>query len=221
MVSKALRKRMLQALHASHKGIESTLRRARETIYWPNMKSDIKDFTSKRETCASYSTRQQKETLISHEVPDRPCAKISTDLFNLDHKNYILTVDYFSGFFEIDRLYDQKVSTVIRKLKTHMARHGIPDELLADSGSRYTSREFKSFAKEYNFNHMTTSPYHHQSNGRAESAVKEAKKILKELQRPQLTPTWRCWLIVTPHRKDSVPALLSVCLAGENKPSYF
>ena len=221
MVSKALRKRMLQALHASHKGIESTLRRARETIYWPNMKSDIKDFTSKRETCASYSTRQQKETLISHEVPDRLCAKISTDLFNLDHKNYILTVDYFSGFFEIDRLYDLKVSTVIRKLKTHMARHGIPDELLADSGSQYTSREFKSFAKEYNFNHMTTSPYHHQSNGRAESAVKEAKKILKELQRPQLTPTWRCWLIVTPHRKDSVPALLSVCLARENKPSYF
>ena len=27
---------------------------------------------------------------------------------------------------------------------------------------------------------MTTSPYHHQSNGRAESAVKEAKKILKK-----------------------------------------
>ena len=41
-------------------------------------------------------------------------------------------------------------------------------------GSQYTSREFK------NFNHVTTSPYHHQSNGRAESAVKEAKKILKK-----------------------------------------
>ena len=105
VVPKTLRKRMLQTLHSSHQGIESTLRRARETIYWPNMKSDIKDFTSKCQTCASYSTRQQKETLISHDVPDHPWAKISTDLFDLDRKSYMVTADYFSGFFEIDRLY--------------------------------------------------------------------------------------------------------------------
>ena len=100
----------LQTLHSSHQGIESTLRRARETTYWPNMKSNINDFTSKCETCASYSTRRQKETLISHDVPDRPWAKIFTDLFDLDCKSYVVIVDYFSGFFEIDRLYDLKVS---------------------------------------------------------------------------------------------------------------
>ena len=223
VVPKALRKRMLRTSRKGrkrHQGRESTLRSARETIYWPNMKGDIKDFTSKCETCASYSTRQQKETLISYDVPDRPRTKISTDPFDLDHKSYMVTIDYFSGFFEIDRLYDLKVSTVIRKLKTHMARYGIPDEVVLDSGSQYTSREFKNFAKEYGFNHVTTSPYHHQSNGRAESAVKEAKKILKKMQRPKVTPTWRCWLIVTPHRKDSLPALLSVCLAGEQKQTF-
>ena len=68
----------------------------------------------------------------------------------------MVTVDYFSGFFESDRLYDLKVSTVIRKLKTHMARYGIPDEVVSDSGSQYTSREYKNFAKEYSFNHVTT-----------------------------------------------------------------
>ena len=57
VVPKTPQKRMLQTLHSSHQGIESTLRRARETIYWPNMKSDIKDFTSKCKTCASYSKR--------------------------------------------------------------------------------------------------------------------------------------------------------------------
>ena len=35
VVPKTLRTRMLQTLHSSHQGIESTLRRARETIYWP------------------------------------------------------------------------------------------------------------------------------------------------------------------------------------------
>jgi len=48
-VPKALRKRMLKALHSSHQGIESRLRRAREAIYWPIMKSSIKDFTSRYE----------------------------------------------------------------------------------------------------------------------------------------------------------------------------
>ena len=148
VVPKTLRKRMLQTLHCSHQGIESTLWRVRKIIYRPNMKSDIKYFTSNCETCASYSTRQQKETLISHDVPDRPWAKISTDLFDLGHKNFTVTVEYFSAFFEIDRLYDLKGFTVIRKLKTHVARYEIPDEVVSDSDSQYTS-QFKTFAKEY------------------------------------------------------------------------
>ena len=53
VIAKTLRKRVLQTLHSSHQGIESTLRLARETIYWPNMKSDIKDFPCKCETCAT------------------------------------------------------------------------------------------------------------------------------------------------------------------------
>ena len=105
---------------------------------------------------------------------------MSTDLFDFDHLSNMVTVDYFSGFFEIDRLYDIKASTVIRKLYAHMARYGIPDEVVSDSGLLYTSREFKAFAKEYGFKHFTTSPYHHQTNGKVESAVKEAKKTLKK-----------------------------------------
>ena len=91
----------------------------RETIYWPNMNSDIKDFTSKCKTCVSFSTGQQKKRLISHDVPDRNWAKISTDLLDLGRKSYMVTADYFSDFFEIDRLYDLTVSTVIRRLKTN------------------------------------------------------------------------------------------------------
>lgn len=180
VIPKTLRKRVLPAPHSSHQGIESTLRRARETIYWPKTKRDVKDFTSRCETCATFSTRQQRETLISHDVPDRPWAEISTDLFELDHKSYMVTVDYFSIFFEVDRLYDLKATTVIKKLKAHMARYGIPDEVISDCGSQYTSREFKAFTRKYGFKHVTTSPYHHQSNGKAESAVKEVQRILKK-----------------------------------------
>ena len=39
------------------------------------MKSDVNYFTSRCETRTTYGSRQQKETLISHDVPDRRWAK--------------------------------------------------------------------------------------------------------------------------------------------------
>ena len=46
-------------------------------IFQLRLHETVEDFTLKCETCASYSTRQQKETLISHDIPDCPWAKIS------------------------------------------------------------------------------------------------------------------------------------------------
>ena len=77
-----------------------------------------------------------------------------------------------------------------------MARYGIPNEVVLDSGSVFTSRELKAFAKEYGFKHVTTSPYHHQCNGKAESAVKEAKKILKKCSASNGDP----YLLLLAHR---------------------
>ena len=77
-----------------------------------------------------------------------------------------------------------------------MARYGIPDEVVSDSGSLYTSRELKAFAKEYGFKNVTTSLYHHQSNGKVESAVKEAKKILKKSATSKSDP----YLALSAHR---------------------
>ena len=205
IIPKALPKPMLQALHSGHQGIESTFRLTRKTIYWPNMKSDVKHFTSRFETWATYGIRQQKETFISHDVPDHRWATIQQTSLGYTTRVYMVTVDYFSSFFEVDRLYDLIASTVIKKLKGHMAWYGIPDEVVSDCGWKYTSREFKAFTREYRFKHVTTSPYHRQSIDKAKSVVKEAQKILKNLQNPELVPTWLCWLIVTPYRKYFVP----------------
>ena len=69
---------------------------------------------------------------------------------------------------------------VIRKLKAHFARHGIPEQLVTDNGAQFTSRDFLKFSRDWDFEHLTSSPHHSQGNGKAESAVKEAKKILRK-----------------------------------------
>ena len=121
-------------------------------------------------------TEAAKETLISHTIPNSPWAKVATDLFKYKQKSYLVRVYYFSNFFEIDGLYNTTTKAVILKLKAHMARYGIPDELVSDQGPQFRSHEFHNFAENYGFKHTLMSPYNHQSNGMAESAVKCAKK---------------------------------------------
>ena len=50
---------------------------------------------------------------------------------------YLVTVDYHSGFFELDKLNDVTSAAIIEKLKAHSARHGAPDTLLSDNATQY------------------------------------------------------------------------------------
>ena len=76
LIPKSLRHDMLRRIHMPHMGVEGCLRRARECVYWPAMSSEVKDFIVKCDICRSVDNKQQKETLISHDVPDRPWAKV-------------------------------------------------------------------------------------------------------------------------------------------------
>jgi len=55
------------------------------------------------------------------------------------------------------------------------ARYGIPEKVITDNGPQFRSQRYEDFAKQWEFDHVTTSPYHSQSNGKAEAAVKIAK----------------------------------------------
>ena len=132
IVPKSLRRGTVKELRASHQGVEATPRRARETLYWRNMKSEIRDHISQCNVCPQFVRKQPKETLIRYAIPNRPWVQVATDLFEYKQKSYLVTVNYFWNFFEIDRLYDTTTKSLILKLKAHMARYGIPDELVSD-----------------------------------------------------------------------------------------
>jgi hypothetical protein len=183
VVPKKLRHSIKSDIHIGHSGVESSLRRAREYVYWPGMNSEIKQMIQMCETCRSYDMAQPKESLISHELPSRQWEKIGIDLFKQGEKDFLITVCYFSNFWEIDRLPDTKAKTVIRKVKGQCARYGIPSLIISDNGPQFRAEEFQKFTSQWGIKHDTTSPYHSQSNGKVESAVKTAKKMLARTDR--------------------------------------
>jgi transposase InsO family protein len=186
----------MERIHASHLGIESCLRRARDCVYWPGMSAAIRTYIGNCAVCRAVDARQQKETMCPHEIPMRPWSKVGTDLFSFNNRAYLITVDYFSNFWEVDCLTDTRSSTVIHKLKAHFARHGIPDIVISDNGPQYSSQEFKQFSTVWEFKHITSSPAYPQSNGKAESAVKTAKHLMEKAKRAKTDP----YLAILEHR---------------------
>lgn len=86
--------------------------------------------------------------------------------------------DQTSG--EIDLLQGTTSKGLIKKLKAHFARYGIPSHLVTDNGPQYTSAEFQTFTRDWGITHTTTSPHHSKANGKVESAVKSAKRMLRK-----------------------------------------
>ena len=72
------------------------------------------------------------------------------------------------------------------KSKRCFARLGIPETVHSDNGPQFSARDFAIFSNEWDIQHTTRSPYHTQSNGKAESSVKLAKKLLTRAADPQL-----------------------------------
>jgi transposase InsO family protein len=188
VVPEQQRRDVMEKLHASHSGIQSCLRRAREVVFWPGMNSDLEEYVRKCSTCNTFQRNQQKEPLISTEIPELPWQHIACDIFELKGNDYLVTVDHYSDFFEIDRLKTKESREIIRCLKAHMARHGIPERLSSDNGTQFSSSQFQTFSQTYGFEHVTSSPTYPQSNGKAESAVKAAKTCLKKAEHNRQDP---------------------------------
>ena len=67
---------------------------------------------------------------------------------------------------------------VITVLKSWFSRHGIPSTVIRDNGPPFNSEDLRAFSSEWDFHHITSSPYHPQSNSHAENAVKTCKSLL-------------------------------------------
>ena len=118
--------------------------------------------------------------MVSHQIPSRPWSKVSVDLFALDGKQYLVIVDNYSDYFELESLRNVGASTVIRAMKRNLARHGINDTCISNNGPHFDCYDFSRFVRDYGFALVKSSPYHIRGNGKAESAVKIAKNILKK-----------------------------------------
>lgn len=186
LVPRVSRRELLKKLHSSHQGIEATLKLARDTIFWPNISAEIKELVTSCQNCMKYSKNQPNPEMYSHTVPTLPYEVVNMDVMEVEMNNqklrYLITVDQYSDYFDINRLKDLSAKTTIDICRQNFALHGIPSVCITDNGTNFVNKDFEKFSKEWNFTHKMSSPLHQQGNGKAEAAVKIAKQLIKKSQ---------------------------------------
>ena len=173
VVPGSLRKELMAVAHSSHIGMEGCMRRACDSLYWPRMATELKEYIAKCDICLSHRT----EPLLRHKVIARPWAKVAANLCKLDNRTLLVIIAYYSNFIEVARLNSVTSHSIMKEMKAVFARYGIPEVLVTDNGPQFAVAEFAVFAKSWMFQHIMSSPHYSQSNGKAENVVKTVKQL--------------------------------------------
>ncbi|KAI2647439.1 Transposon Tf2-9 polyprotein [Labeo rohita] len=167
LIPKPMQREMLDRLHQGHQGTTKCIARAQQSMWWPGIIRDIRELVERCDICCLHS-QQKTEQLMPTPLPARPWQQVAADIFQWEGGHYLVVVDYFSRYIEVANLPKLVTATTVERLKVIFARFGIPETLLTDNGPQFASCEFAEFARDYDFEHVTSSPRYSQSNGEAE-----------------------------------------------------
>ncbi|XP_055590876.1 uncharacterized protein K02A2.6-like [Uranotaenia lowii] len=182
------RSQCLQQMHKGHPGIQRMKSIARSFVYWPSLDADIVKFLSSCKPCAMVAKSPPLSSPQPWPKPEKPWQRLHVDYAGpIEGDYFLLLVDSFSKWVEIVKTNCTTSAATIGILRGIFARFGMPITLVSDNGSQFTSAEFATFCVENAIHHVTTAPYHPQSNGQVERFVDTFKRSLRKIREGKAT----------------------------------
>ena len=212
---------ILASKHMPHYGLFKTYNAIREKYFWTNLYSDTKNYINSCKECIAFKSPNKLPPipLQRNFIPSRPMQMVSCDhvgkLPCTDKGNiYILSfLDHFTKYMKLYAVPNQNAQTTAEKFLDFVSIFGMPEKLLSDRGTAFTSDMFKNLCKQFGVTKLFTTPFHPQTNGQSEIINKNIKKSLAIFA--QNTPQWDNHL--------NHYALLynsSIHVATQEKPAY-
>ena len=90
----------------------------------------------------------------------------------------MVVVDAHSKWLDVAVVTTPSSQQAIKILRNLFATHGLPEIVVSDNGSAFTSAEFQTFVKRNGIKHVRSAPYHPSSNGQAERVVQTFKEAI-------------------------------------------
>eukprot|EP00096_Caligus_rogercresseyi_P008108 TRINITY_DN2646_c0_g2_i2.p1 TRINITY_DN2646_c0_g2~~TRINITY_DN2646_c0_g2_i2.p1 ORF type:complete len:1290 (-),score=97.72 TRINITY_DN2646_c0_g2_i2:320-4189(-) len=178
VVPSQLRRKFLDELHLTHRGIVKMKSLARSKVWWPRIDQDIETLVGACGTCQS-----EAPSPPASFVPFRPSSawdRVHIDFLQFKRKDYLILVDAGSKWIEAAPMASTNTVQTIQKLLYWFSRFGFPKWVHADNGPQFANPGFKSKLAEWGVELSFSPPYHPQSNGQAERGVRIVKNLLRK-----------------------------------------
>ena len=166
VVPSSLRNRILRHLHVAHQGTSTMEQRAQAIVYWPGMSQDIRETRKGCTNCNRNAPSQAATPPLPSPPPSTPFEAVFADFFDYGGCHYLIVGDRLSGWVEI--------------LSSSAGTDSPPALLLCHVWCPrcVIAGNTEKFLRLWGVRHGLSSVGFPQSNGRAEVAVKTAKRLL-------------------------------------------
>ncbi|GJU67546.1 reverse transcriptase domain-containing protein [Tanacetum coccineum] len=170
-----------------HHGANATARKVFECgFYWPIIYKDAHEFVKACDACqraGNISTR--------NEMPQNSIQVCEVfDVWGIDfmgpfptsyrNKYILVAIDYVSKCAKAQALPTNDARVVVKFLKRHFSRFGIPKALINDRGGHFCNHQLEKALQRYGVTHRFSTAYHPQTSGRVENTNRALKRILEK-----------------------------------------
>ncbi|KAJ8338235.1 hypothetical protein SKAU_G00372010 [Synaphobranchus kaupii] len=181
VIPKRGRGSVLKQLHNTHPGISRMKGLARSYVWWPGMDMEIEQEVQSCLACQETRKCPARAPLHPWEWPEVPWSRLHIDYAGpFQGKMFLVIVDVHSKWIDVYPTSSATSETTIEKLRQCFSTHGLPQMIVSDNGTCFTSAEFELFMQKNGIQHVTSAPFHPASNGLAERAVQTFKEGLKK-----------------------------------------
>ena len=161
----------MRTLHDAYPGITRIKGFARSFIRWPGIDKDLECKVKSCQICQENGKALAVAPLHPWEWPASPWSRLHVDFMG---KMFLVLVDNHSKWFEVIVVFP----TGHHSTEKYLLQHGLPEMLVSDNSSAFTSIEFQTFVGKNGIRHVRSAPYHPSSNGQAERVVQTFKEAI-------------------------------------------
>ena len=136
------RDEVMNILHDSHPGIVRMKGIARSHVWWPKMDQALEGRVNNCSTCQEHKKMPAPAPLHPWEWSSRPWTRIHIDYAGpFMGKMFLLIIDAHSKWLDVHCVNTATTETTITELRATFATHGIPEVIVSDNGTAFTSHE--------------------------------------------------------------------------------
>lgn len=187
---------------SGHIGFHKTYKKIKSNYNWDSMKKDIKEFIRHCESCQKnkINRRKNKKPMEITSTSTEAFQKIALDIvgplpLSENGNKYILTLqDDLTKYSQAYPLHKHDAEIIADCfVRNFICKFGIPQTLLTDQGTDFTSKLIQEISKLFKIKKINTSAYHPQSNGALERSHSTLADYLKHYVNEDQT-NWDNWI---------------------------